>query len=303
MSMLKPSIQWLLPFEAAARHLSFKLAAEELHVTPPAISQQIKALEHHLDLLLFERRTRSLVLTPAGTEFYKTASRVIEVYDNGCQALYRQFRQRAFYMATEPYIAHTLLIPNLMSFKDVLPGTELRVETRLSMAGVSLEDIDAGIRFGSGDWDGMQSFALTDVVMAPVGNPQYFTEKPARVLSDLKRHCFFYPNSQEKVIGPFLAQLEKAGIVPAEIIPCESYLDAMTAASEGLGVTVAILPYANRWINEGKLMIPFDVTWNTSAKFWVVFRKEYADLDKMGAVCKWLESIVSELPALDSIKV
>ncbi len=304
-----PSIQWLLPFEAAARHLSFKRAAEELHVTPPAVSQQIKSLEHHLGITLFERKTRALSLTAAGAEFYKTAQRVLDVYDSGCHTLYRQFKQGAFYVATEPYIAHTLLIPNLMSFRELSETTssrdaprnalfadcELRVETRLTMAGMSLDDMDAGIRFGRGDWDDVEVYPLADVTMVPVGSKSYFDQHRAAGLEDFKTHCFFYPGTQKVVLEPFLEALEKKGIAPKEVIPCESYLDAMTAASEGLGITVALLPYANRWINEGKLMMPFDLRWRTDAKFWVVYRKHYRDQEKMQFFCNWLSKIVDGL--------
>ena len=307
-----PSIQWLLPFEAAARHLSFKRAAEELHVTPPAVSQQIKALELHLGIALFERKTRALSLTAAGVEFYKTAQQVLDVYDAGCHTLYRQYKQAAFYVATEPYIAHTLLIPNLMSFRELsemtpstsasqgtlMGGCELRVETRLTMAGMSLDDMDAGIRFGRGDWADMEAFPLADVTMVPVGSKSYFEQHGAAGLEDFNQHCFFYPSNQKVVLEPFLDALEKRGIAPKEVIPCESYLDAMTAASEGLGITVALLPYANRWINEGKLMMPFDMRWRTDAKFWVVYRKHYRDQEKMQFFCNWLSKVVDGLGVL-----
>jgi len=306
-----PSIQWMLPFEAAARHLSFKRAAEELHVTPPAVSQQIKSLEHHLGIALFERKTRALSLTVAGVEFYKTAQQVLDVYEAGCHTLYRQYKQGAFYVATEPYIAHTLLIPNLMSFRQLsesplldsssknslLSGCELRVETRLTMVGMNLDDMDAGIRFGHGDWPDMEAFPLADVTMVPVGSKSYFDQHRAAGLEDFNQHCFFYPSTQKMVLEPFLEALEKNGIAPKEVIPCESYLDAMTAASEGLGITVALLPYANRWINEGKLVMPFDMRWRTDAKFWVVYRKHYRDQEKMQFFCNWLSKIVDGLAA------
>lgn len=294
-----PSIQWLVPFEAAARLLSFKRAAEELHVTPPAVSQQIKLLEQHFGIKLFERKTRALALTPAGASFYQTAQQVLNAYDVGCHALYRQYKQKAFYVATEPYIAHTLLIPNLMSFRKMsevqLQNIELRVETRLSMVGMNLDEVDAGIRFGDGNWEGMVAYPLADVSMVPVGRRDYFARNPVAGLEDLHRHNFFYPSSQQTVLTPFLSELGQKGVAPKEAIACESYLDAMTAASEGLGVTVALLPYANRWINEGKLVVPFEIHWPTKSKFWVVYREGYGDQQKMQVFCEWLRKIVDDL--------
>jgi len=165
----------------------------------------------------------------------------------------------------------------------------------LTMVGMNLDDMDAGIRFGRGDWEGMEAFPLADVTMVPVGSKKYFDQHRAVGLEDFHQHCFFYPSTQKMVLEPFLDALEKKGIAPKEVIPCESYLDAMTAASEGLGITVALLPYANRWINEGKLIMPFDMRWRTDAKFWVVYRKHYRDLEKMQFFCNWLSRIVDGL--------
>src|SRR4051794_40818925 len=108
-----PPLNYLPTFELAARHLSFKRAAEELHLTPSAVSQQMRGLEEALGLPLFRRQTRALTLTPAGEQFAAVAADALDAYRRGTERLLRHHARRVVRLTTDPYIANEVLIPVL----------------------------------------------------------------------------------------------------------------------------------------------------------------------------------------------
>ena len=116
-----PPMQWLPPFEAAARHLSFKRAAEELFVTPSAISQQIKLLEQTVGTPLFHRRTRAIELTQAGSYDFHIVTELLDQHQHGYNMLMRKLRVPMLRANTIPFVANELLIPNLHVFKQRYP--------------------------------------------------------------------------------------------------------------------------------------------------------------------------------------
>src|SRR5262249_9789668 len=122
-------LSYLPAFEAAARHLSFKLAAEELHLTPSAVSQQMRALEDMLELKLFRRLTRALALTAAGEQFAALVSETLDRYSRGAEQVLRQQGRQVIRVSTDPFVAHEVLIPALDSFKSKRPPIDLRIET------------------------------------------------------------------------------------------------------------------------------------------------------------------------------
>src|SRR5262245_22952922 len=135
-------LSYLPAFEAAARHLSFKRAAEELHITPSAVSQQMRALEDMLELKLFRRLTRGLALTPAGEQFAALVSAVLDRYARGAEQLLQHGRQ-VLRVSTDSFVAHEVLIPALDSFKSRRPPIDLRIETSTQVLDLDGEALDA----------------------------------------------------------------------------------------------------------------------------------------------------------------
>jgi LysR family glycine cleavage system transcriptional activator len=162
-----PSLHLLYLFEAAARNLSFKKAAEELFLTPSAISHQIKALEENLGIALFTRLARDVKLIVAGTSYLAVVQEVFQKLEQGTLQLKKQYFSQSLRIPTVPTIASNIVIPRLSLFRQDFPEIELNIETSTDLVDLCYEEFDIALRLGKGDWPG-----VTSEKMGVYGNKQ-----------------------------------------------------------------------------------------------------------------------------------
>lgn len=166
-----PPLNSLRAFESAARHLSVKIAAEELCVTPGAVSQRLRNLEDHLGVKLFERVNRGILLTQAGREYLpsirnafrqiaEASSRVAVCADAGILTV-----------STTPFFASAWLVPRLNSFQEAHPSIDLQVRTSGALVDFSRSGVDVAVRHGVGRYPGLRSYRVVSVEMVPVAAP------------------------------------------------------------------------------------------------------------------------------------
>lgn len=292
-----PPIQLLPAFEAAARHLSFKKAAEELSVTAPAIGQKIKAFEAWLEAPLFERHTRQVRLTPEGQFYYDVAQQVMGAHREGYLAYRRRFDAAAIHVSAPWFVAQELIMPNYLQFKDYVPGMELRLEARMSFADFDTEPVDAAVRFGDGEWPDLDCRKLCDAAVAPVCGPSYAATHAFPSFEQLHEHRLIYAEPAMLEWERYFGQERRD--LGAERITCDSYLAALKAASDGLGVALAILPTANNWLNNNRLVLPFPIQAKTNKGYWLVTPKGGRSRPEIGALYTWLKGLFDELPPLN----
>ena len=141
-----PPLHLLQLFEAAGRHSSFKKAAEELFLTPSAISHQIKSLEKNLGIVLFKRATRGVKLTSAGEKYITTVQEIFHLLDHGTTSLKQEFSAQAqstlLKISTISTIASNIIIPNLELFQQEFPAMELRRETSSERMDLRYDEFD-----------------------------------------------------------------------------------------------------------------------------------------------------------------
>jgi LysR family glycine cleavage system transcriptional activator len=283
-------------FEAAARHLSFKKAADELSVTAPAVGQQVKAFEAWLGKPLFQRQTRQLVLTDEGKYYFSVAQDIMQAHYAGYTEYTRQFDRSVLHLSTTAFIAQELIMPNYLSFNDYAPRTELRVESKNAHVNFATETIDAAIRFGDGTWPGLDCKLIDQATVTPVCSPSYLEQFPLNDLSDLQHHRLIYAAPEIADWGKYFYGFD---VIPAhDTIICDSYLLALKSAADGLGVALAILPSANSWINAGRLTVPLPVELDVNMGFWLVTPKAQASNPHIEALYKWAKSLFEAIPAL-----
>lgn len=289
-----PPLQLLPPFEAAARLSSFKLAAQELNVTPSAVSQQVRALEQWLELRLFVRLTRGIELTSAGQQFHEVATRVLSEYDQR----YERFRVRqqrpVLRVSMIPFIAHELILPRLQEFQRLNPEVDLRIETSMSLVDFAMEPIDAALRLGKGPWPGLASFPLCDTTATLVGSPELVQRQPLSSLEDLSSHTLIHSRREQ---DDWQQVALRAGIELMEgqkALILDDYFSAMQAAANGIGLAIAVLPVTNRWIRDGRLAqatppMPTDLS------FQFVCRREKSDEPEIRAFYQWVSTLFDEV--------
>ncbi|MFM0327247.1 LysR substrate-binding domain-containing protein [Caballeronia glebae] len=172
-----PPLMALRAFEAVARHLSFIRAAEELAVTQSAVSHQIQKLEQHLGVLLFVRRTRSIGLTPEGSEYYAKVRRALEwIADGTRQIRHVKARRAPLKVSLLSSFATHWLVPRLATFSADNPDISLHLMPSIELANFGSGEADVAIRYGKGGWPNVRSSLLMSERLSPVCSPEYLAE-------------------------------------------------------------------------------------------------------------------------------
>src|SRR5690349_21085407 len=184
-----PSLDLLAGFEAAARHLSFTKAGEELFLTQSAVSRQIKELEEQLGVALFHRRHRALVLTDAGQQFYAATAQVITTMRTATERLRAQSgRKRPLSVTTTHSFAALWLIPRLAGFTRTHPGVDVRITADTRVQDLERDGLDIAIRHGPPSLAGPNAIKLMGERVFPVASPKLLKRVPLKKPADLAKH-------------------------------------------------------------------------------------------------------------------
>src|SRR5205814_6544999 len=194
-----PSLDLLQGFEAAARHLSFTKAGEELFLTQSAVSRQIKELEDQLGVELFHRRHRALALTEAGQQFYAAAAAVLTTMRTATSRLKAHGGKRPLAVTTTASFAALWLIPRLAGFRRTHPGVDVRITADTRVQDLERDGLDVAIRHGPPSLAGPNAQRLFGERVFPVCSPKLLKDKsrPLRVPADLKNHVLLQYDDPE----------------------------------------------------------------------------------------------------------
>lgn len=166
-----PPLNALKAFEAAARHLSVKAAAEELFVTPGAVSQMLKTLETHLGVKLFERVNRGIYLTPAGRDYLPAIRNAFRQIAEASRRVAASNEGGLLTASVTPFFASAWLVPRLKSFQDTHPDIDLQIVTSSALVDFSRSGVDIAVRHGLGRYAGLRSDRVVAVEMVVVAAP------------------------------------------------------------------------------------------------------------------------------------
>jgi LysR family transcriptional regulator, glycine cleavage system transcriptional activator len=255
-----PPLNSLRAFEATARHLSFSKAAQELHVTPAALSHQIRGLEEQLQLKLFHRRARSIELTEAARTIYPGIRTGFDAIREAVERLDRGKQDRMLVVSSTPGLTAKWLVPRLYKFLALHPDIETRITASVSYADFVTDDVDVGIRLSSGVHPDLYVEKLSDEWLLPLCSPRLLEgEYPLRVAHDLK-HFTLIQVDLPGVVPTWTDWMEMAGLDGIDStrgLRLNVADHALDAASEGVGVVLAYKMVAARDIALKRLIIPF----------------------------------------------
>jgi LysR family glycine cleavage system transcriptional activator len=257
-----PPLNAIRAFEAAARHLSITLAAEELSVTPGAVSRQIKGLEDALGLQLLRRGHRQIALTRQGSDYYRAVTRALETLREATRRLKRRGQRQPLKIRAYTTFAMRWLIPRLSGFHAAHPGIEVLLKASLDPVDFRKEDIDGAIRLGDGHWTGAHSYRLVDNILAPVASP-VLLKAGARLRrpADLAQHTLLHSIARPDDWARWLEAAGAADKVDARAgMTYESSAMAYAAAVEGQGIAMAQLFLVEKDLADGRLALPFRKT-------------------------------------------
>lgn len=289
-----PSLNGLRAFEAAARHLSFTNAAQELNVTQTAISHQIRRLEEELGIRLFERKSRSLVLTPKASEYLPGIRAAFQDLRFATDRLLRKDDGKVLTVSMMTSLATKWLLPRLSTFQEQHPDIDVRITTSSELVDFRRGDVDAAIRYGRGQWPGLHADWLMADELFPVCSPALLKGSNAlKKPEDLARVTLLHTTGYAE---DWRVWLTAAGL-PASIAknPGLTFdLSFMTvqAAVDGIGVAIGHTAFVQDDIANGRLVAPFDMTLPEDAGYYFVAPQGNTKVPKIVAFREWLTAAV-----------
>ncbi len=244
-----PPLNWLRAFEAAARHLSFTDAGEELGVTQAAVSQQVRQLEDWLGTQLFKRLPRALALTDAGIAYLPIVQDGIERIDLGTTEIFGRPEGRPVTLRASTTLAVLWLGPQLARFRLEHPEVAVRVTTLYAPVDFGQDGVDIEIRYGAGTWPGVKAHRLFEESFFPVASLGYLSASgPLRTPADLPGHRLVHVIGEREGWGGYLRLAGVSGMDPSDGMQCDSLVVALNAAAAGAGIALATSPVCDAMI-------------------------------------------------------
>lgn len=282
-----PPLSSLRVFEAAARRLSFAQAADELSVTPGAISRQIQGLERELGTALFARGNRKVELTPDGRAYAEEVRAALDRIAAATARVRGAKRRGPLAICAYPTFAMRWLMPRWRAFHDRHPEIDVQLTTSLAPVDFTRDGFDAAVRMGEGGWPGLGAVKLAEVESFPVCSPRLL--KGRRV--DLSRlrliHSAPRPQDWPRWLG--LAKLD--GVDGAQGLTFESLNLAFQAAIEGIGVAMGVGCLVAEDLAQRRLVRPFKPVRRSRRAFWLVYPPARAEDPRLAAFLAWLHDL------------
>jgi len=283
-------------FEAAARHLSFTKAGEELFLTQSAVSRQIKELEEQLGVELFQRRHRALALTDAGKSFYASAAQVLTTMRAATDRLRAHAGKKDLSVTTTHSFAALWLIPRLAGFTRSHPGIDVRIKADTRVQDLERDGLDLAIRHGPASLAGSSAVRLMGERVFPVCSPRLLKDKsrPLREPQDLRYHCLLQYDDPEGR-HPWLhwktwLEVERiADLRPAATLSFSGYEQIIPAAVAGHGVGLGRSPLVKDLVASGELVAPFKSSADPARAYFAVVSKSAEGRPEVTEFVAWLK--------------
>ena len=257
MSQREPPLNAVRAFAAAARHLSFTRAATELHVTHSAVSRQVKGLEAHLGVVLFERRVRQVTLTNEGRQFFAEVGPALAQIGAAARALAGQASAPAVRIDVRPSFAVRWLIPRLPGFVERHPGIEPQVVTSTVAPDPARGRFDVAIRRGREGWPPslpLHPFLEDEVLV--VGSPSLFLAQPVADLRALASHVQLSARTRRDDWDDWKKHVGAPRLKAAGRLQFDHLHFVLQAAVDGLGVALAPTSLVAHDLESGRLASP-----------------------------------------------
>jgi len=284
----------LRAFEVSARNLSFVKAAEELYVTPAAISHQVKRLETYLGVQLFRRLPRGLLLAEPGQVLLSELREVFLRLDKAMERVLQSDSRGALTISVAPMFAVKWLVPRMQRFDALYPDIDVRMSSSLGVIDFQRDAFDAAVRLGHGQYPGLEAVKLFDESVTPMCSPRLL-EGPDTLQSpdDLRHHVLLHDDSMafEPAAPNWNTWLDAVGAkrVDASRGPHFSQPDhALQAAIDGAGVVLGWRYLAADDLVAGRLVQPIDLIVPLGSAFYLVYPKAYTDRQKVMVFRDWL---------------
>lgn len=279
-----PFLNGIRAFEAAARAKGFAKAADELHVTPAAISRMVQLLEQRIGVALFERKPNRLALTAAGIAYQAGLTQIFDQLAVLTAQITAMAGSRVLTIGVGPTFATRWLIPRLANFQKKEPDLEVRFVTGGATVPYN-DEWTCGIRLGRGDWPDFVADRLFAADLTPVCSPA--TAKRLKTPLDL-RNATLLRVAHAADDWPRWFKAAERSKIRLKGPEFEYYGQALQAAADGVGVAMGIRPYVDDDLKAGRLVAPFAKSVSKGEHWYLIYRNGRKDEAAFQAFRTWI---------------
>ena len=320
----------LRAFDAVARHLNFRAAAEEMSLTQSAVSRQIQALEDEVGTALFLRHTRAVELTSAGTHLLRASGAALERIDAAVRQIRQSAGRKSVAITTWASFASMWLIPRMEAFQREHPDIDIRIDASDAALDLTTSDVDLALRYAVPGAVPNSAVRLFGEQLTPVISPWLLRERPLKTISDLAQHSLieagdahrtrhlewltwqrwfdsFAPTQPEKSTGK--TRPTKTKFSPKRWLYFNYAHQIVQAALTGQGVALARMPLVAQSLANGDLVEALPQTrMDSPLAYWMMKAPRGAERPEVKAFCDWLlreaaatREAIGEVPDPDTV--
>ncbi len=288
-----PPLNALRAFEAAARHLNFSRAADELSVTPGAVSQQIQNLEDYVGAALFKRTPRGLLLTDSAQMALPALREAFDRLAEAAALLTAAVDGRRLTLTAAPSFAAKWLVPRLGNFEAKYPQVDVWLSADMDLVDFGTGDVDLAIRYGAGPYPGLEAVRLMSETVVPVISPELAAANPINAPADLARHILLHDGSPDAddSCPDWSMWLAARGVKGFDANRGPRFNQSslvIEAAVSGRGVALAKRALAQDDLDAGRLIVPMPIATSVDFAYFVVHPKAKGRLPQVKAFVGWL---------------
>ena len=290
-----PPLNALRAFEAAARHMNFSRAADELSVTPGAVSQQIQNLEDYVGAALFKRTPKGLLLTDAAQTALPALREAFDRLAEAASLLTAAVDGRRLTLTAPPSFAAKWLVPRLGAFEQAHPQVDVWLSAGIELVDLAAGEVDVAIRYGGGRYPGLEVRRLMSETVIPVISPELMKEQPLESPEDLKSHVLLHDGSPDLDDScpdwpMWLAARGLRGVDGNRGPRFNQSSLVIEAAVNGRGVALAKRTLAQADLEAGRLVAPLQIATAVDFAYYLVHPKAKGRLPQVKAFIGWLEA-------------
>lgn len=263
-----PNLAALRAYEATARHESCSRAAEEIHLTPGAVSHQIRALEQELGVQLFIRHGKRIAITAPGRHFAEVIRKALGDIAEAAMGLQAQRRQQRLVVSAPPSFASRWLASRLWKFIDRHVDIEVILQSSSHISDLTREGIDVGLRFGKGHYPGLRVEQVLEDYYYPVASPHYRQGRLPVSPEELSNCTLLRMDDLEESWQPWFALAGLSMPDPAGGLVTEDSSLTLRAAADGAGIALTHHAIASQEIAAGELVRLFDIAWKADRSYY-----------------------------------
>ena len=289
-----PPLDQLEAFEAAARHLSFTKAGDELALTQSAVSRQIAALEGHYGLPLFRRLHRALRLTDDGQRLLQVVGGVLAQLHAVGGELKRERRAKTVVVTTTPGFAGLWLIPRLADFTATRSDVDVRISAAYALVNLNRDGFDLGVRYQTEEGAGDGAELLFGEAVLPVCSPRLLRDqaRPLKILEDLRRHVWLHldsgPGADMQDWPIWLRAMKLDHIKPAGVLHFSQFDQLIHAAMDGQGIALGRIPLLDKHLRDRRLVAPFSKTSASPRSYYLVRSADASRKPEVQEFAAWM---------------